>query len=229
MKSVLGICKKIYRKFIGVYRFHVLISRAIDKRWTILDVGCGRQSVLSEVKKGVHLVGLDNYEPYIHKSRQKGIHDEYVFGDARALPFTNDSFDCVIAIEVLEHLSKEDGIKMLKEMERVARKRIILTTPNGFLPTYAGLEDNPSESHLSGWNARELQKLGFKVRGLSGSKIFWKISSGQAVTKFKPGGISTFFLDISEILVYFYPGLAFQLFFLKNLSKERHENNISAA
>ena len=42
-------------------------------------------------------------------------------------------------------------------MERVAREKIILTTPNGFLPTYAGPRDNPEEKHLSGWTYDELK------------------------------------------------------------------------
>jgi len=48
-------------------------------------------------------------------------------------------------------------------MERVAKRNIILTTPNGFLRTSAGPEDNPEETHLYGYTVNELKKIGFKV------------------------------------------------------------------
>ena len=60
--------------------------------------------------------------------------------------------------------------------------------------------------------ARELKKLGFKVRGLNGLKALWRVDSGRAVSKFKSRKIFTFLVDITELFVYHYPSLAFQFF-----------------
>jgi len=111
--------KKTYRKLFGKYKYGLsyLLSKEIDDIWTILDVGCGRSSPLRMVKKDSYKVGIDHYEPYISKSKEQSIHNKYVLGDVRALPFKTNSFDCVIATEVLEHLNKKDGLKMLQEME----------------------------------------------------------------------------------------------------------------
>jgi len=130
----------------------------------------------------------------------------------------------VLATEVLEHLSKDDGKIMLEQMEKIARKKIILTTPNGFLPTYAGPDDNPTETHLSGWTVNELRKLGFKVYGLNGLKALWKVEQGQAVIKFKPRRVFTILVEISELFVYVHPSLAFQFFLVKDLKNKTNEN-----
>lgn len=174
----------------------------------------------------MYTVGLDFYEPYILKSKELSIHNEYVLGDVRGLLsiFGPKSFDCVMATEVLEHLSKDDGTMLIEQMEQVATRKIILTTPNGFLPTYAGPKDNPTETHLSGWTAKELRKLGFEVYGLNGFKGLWKIDNGQAVVRFRPRRLFLRLTQMTGALFYHIPSLAFQLFFIKNLKAESKDS-----
>jgi ubiquinone/menaquinone biosynthesis C-methylase UbiE len=198
-----------------------LLSKEIGDDWAILDVGCGRTSVLRAVHKGYYRVGLDIYRPYILKMRRLSIHDDYVLSDVRALPFKSKSFDCVVATEVLEHLGKKDGSKMLKEIERVARKKILMTTPNGFLSTHPGPDDNPDEAHLSGWTADELKELGFKVYGIRGLKALWSIKDGQAVIWLAPKRLpvlSAIIADVTGFFVYKNPHRAFQFFFVKDIN-----------
>jgi hypothetical protein len=74
------------------------------------------------------------------------------------------SVDSVFALDVIEHMEKEDGLKFLKEAERVARQQIMIYTPLGFYPqTY----DDPDKSdrwgmgggywqtHRSGWSPED--------------------------------------------------------------------------
>ena len=208
--------RKIYFKLFGKYSPSSLLSKELESEWRILDVGCGQASVLRSVRKGSYRIGLDFFKPYILKSKKSLIHDDYVLGDVRALPFKPESFDCAVAIEVLEHLPKHEGLKMIAEMERVAKK-IILTTPNGFFQVYTGADAlNPEERHISGWTASELKELGFKkVYGLGGLRVLWKAILGKIVPKFKPEKLFILLAGISEILVYRYPSLAFQLFAVK--------------
>lgn len=224
MKYLRIFASKVHFKLFGAHNLSSLLSKKLEDGQTILDVGSGRSSSLMTVEKGSYRVGLDFYEPYIRKSRILSIHDDYVLGDARALPFKSKSFDCAVATEILEHLDKHDGLTMIKEIERVAKK-ILMTTPNGFLPTYAGPDDNPEETHLCGYTVAELKKLGFKIYGLSGLKLLWKVEQGQAVVKFKPQTIlSTLLIDITELFVYHYPSLAFQLFFIKDVRNKDEKN-----
>jgi SAM-dependent methyltransferase len=98
---------------------------------SILDVGCGGGLVLNtiaEVRPNVRRVGLERS----HKTAEmaRSLFDlEVVDGSADALPFEDDSFDVVMANEILEHLPWGVYQKTLTELERVARRMILITTP----------------------------------------------------------------------------------------------------
>jgi hypothetical protein len=65
-----------------------------------------------------------------------------VQGDARALPFASASFDFVYSHAVIEHVGgREQQAAFLDEALRVARKGVLLTTPNRWHPmeTHTGL------------------------------------------------------------------------------------------
>jgi len=136
----------------------------------VLDVGCGLASPLQYL--GLEgSVGIDGYEPAIATARKAATHSEFVIGDIRQLPtvFQKKQFDACIALDVIEHLPKEDGFQLIRSMESVAKKRIIFLTPNGFLPQRHQERDDLQE-HLSGWEATEMQQLGFSVIGMLGPK-----------------------------------------------------------
>jgi ubiquinone/menaquinone biosynthesis C-methylase UbiE len=50
------------------------------------------------------------------------IYDGVVQVSATHLPFRDRSFNNVVSIAVIEHLEKENGVRMLEEMEHVAKK-----------------------------------------------------------------------------------------------------------
>jgi hypothetical protein len=65
-----------------------------------------------------------------------------VEGDGRALPFAAASFDFVYSHAVIEHVgSREQQARFIEEALRVARKGVLLTTPNRWHPveTHTGL------------------------------------------------------------------------------------------
>jgi hypothetical protein len=50
-------------------------------------------------------------------------------GSVLSIPVANQSYDAVIAVDVLEHIKPEDRNKALSEFTRVARKHLILNFP----------------------------------------------------------------------------------------------------
>lgn len=112
-------------------------------------------------------VGLDAFRPYLaHVPHAVVRWGQYVIGSAERLPFADGSFDGVFALDVVEHLDKASGWRMIAEMKRVARSTVVLVTPNGFLPQSA--DENPYQAHRSGWSVEELRGAGFRVRGIRG-------------------------------------------------------------
>lgn len=142
---------------------------------SMLDVGCGKgkwgflarvnaQFLVKNAPK--EIVGCDIFLPYLRECNNLAkVYDRLVLCDARFLPFRRKVFDIVLLAEVLEHLSKEDGEKALIESERVAEKRIIVTTPQYPL-SQTVLNGNVYQTHISRYTAKELKKRGFNVYGI---------------------------------------------------------------
>jgi SAM-dependent methyltransferase len=186
------------------------LKREIDKDDTVLDLGCGYNSVLQYCDIAFS-VGVELFAPYLEESKKKAIHNEYIRADIREVDFKPKSFDVVMALEVLEHLAKDDGHELIQKMEAWARKKVILTTPNSYLyqDTY---DDNPLQKHLSGWNVNEFEKMGFKVYGING----WRRLRGcKGAIKYRPQFLWLIIPDIRQWIAYYYPKMAFQLFAVK--------------
>lgn len=136
---------------------------------TILDVGCGNCSPIRFLHAN-HLVGLDGYKPALQEAQGNRTHDEYFLGDVKRLSevFPERRFDACVALDVIEHLPKEEGWRMLEAMEQVANRRVVIFTPNGFVPQKS--KDGDLQEHLSGWTADEMRARGYRVFGMYGPK-----------------------------------------------------------
>src|SRR3954447_5663016 len=113
------------------------LERAIGDGASVLDVGCGSNSPLGRFsRRPSYAVGVDLFEPALAASRAAGIHDDYEHADVLAIGerFDARSFDVAVAFDLIEHLDKTDGEALLRSMEQIARERVVLFTPNGFLP-----------------------------------------------------------------------------------------------
>jgi cyclopropane fatty-acyl-phospholipid synthase-like methyltransferase len=137
---------------------------------TVLDVGCGNLSPLRLLRENYSMTGVDGYQKAINESKARKIHNNYKKMDVRNLSkrFKSDSFDAVVALDLIEHLEKKDGEKLLQSMEKIAKKIVILVTPNGFVPQHN--EENGLQEHLSGWNTSDFMKRGYVVQGIYGLK-----------------------------------------------------------
>lgn len=83
------------------------------------------------------------------------------------------SVDVISIIDGIEHMDKKTGIKVIKEMKRVAKEKILLFTPQG--PSEDGyLRNEPHnawgiegadhlQQHQSGWTIDELKDHGFTI------------------------------------------------------------------
>lgn len=82
----------------------------------LLDVGCGKQPYRPYLTEVAQYVGLD-YPPTQACLKDRGRPE--VHGDARTLPFADQSFDGVLCSQVLEHVDHPETV--IREMGRVLK------------------------------------------------------------------------------------------------------------
>jgi SAM-dependent methyltransferase len=189
-----------------------IVEQELKGYESVLDLGCGGNSPLQACKVP-YLVGVDVFTPYLEESSKKAIHSEYIKADVRTVEFQNKSFDGVFAIEILEHLTKDEGSELLEKMSLWARKKVIITTPNGYI-LQEKFDDNPYQVHKSGWTVSELQRCGFKVHGMNS----WKFLRGsRGIVKLKPAVFWEAFSILMQPIAYYCPRWAFQLLAVKKV------------
>lgn len=107
-----------------------------DKNSSILEIGCGHGAFQYFILKNdyTNSIGVDNSESQINEAKKLGIKNviqsdliEYLRN------IKNESLDVLIAIDVIEHFSKEELDEIIEEFYRVLKKNgtIVTHQPNG--------------------------------------------------------------------------------------------------
>jgi methyltransferase family protein len=176
---------------------------------SLLDVGCGRGIVgaLCRIYRSVdRLVGMDGFEPYLEFSQKAGFYDESMLRNLRdvPLPLNTQEFEVVTCIEVIEHLERDDGRKLLAELERIG-SRVIVTTPNVFFQQHE-YDGNSLQRHLSRWTSSDFESRGYTVYGTGSLNIGYGLRNvvDKAVRRssqdFVPDPLRKLARQVSEIL-----------------------------
>lgn len=116
-------------KFKGVRQ--VLDTLSYDK---LLDYACGPGTFISTLPQDKTCWGMDMAQKQIDyaNTRYKTNTHQFQVASAFKIPFEDNFFDIVTAIEFIEHLSDEDIPKFLSEAYRclTPNGHILITTPN---------------------------------------------------------------------------------------------------
>jgi len=141
-----------------------LVTARVNQVSVVLDLGAGI-CPQTFIRPRVHIC-VDAHAPYLaHLKARVGVNRRYVFVHAewhRFVPMLPDkTVDTVFALDFIEHLEKPDGLRMLREAERVARSQVVVYTPHGFFPQSYGDPSKPDrwaldggfwQNHRSGWD-----------------------------------------------------------------------------
>lgn len=150
----------------GGYRYHPRFWQATVERFRahyqlapdaiVLDVGSAKGYMLHDLKElmpDVQPVGIDISE-YAIQNAKETVKPCLRVGDAKALPFEDDSFDLVISINTVHNLCLEDCKRALREIQRVSRK-------DAFITVDAWRDDSERERMLK-WNLTALTYMHVK-------------------------------------------------------------------
>jgi SAM-dependent methyltransferase len=133
----------------------VLAGLRLPARARILDAGCGSGRNMVELARHGTVTGVELSPTSVRLARQRGI-GEVVEGSVLEMPFSADSFDLAVSLDVIEHL--EDDLGALREMRRTV-------TPGGSLlvtvPAYPWLWSGHDEinHHHRRYTRRSLERV----------------------------------------------------------------------
>lgn len=202
-----------------------LLKKSIGEAETILDLGCGDGSIMELIADGENwkVTGVDIFKKNVNAASKRKVFVRTIKGDVldvvKDMIKKRKKFDVVFCSQVIEHISRKKGEELLKIVSRVAKKRIIMGTPRGFMEQpEVFLGDNPHQVHESGWNEEDFKVHGFKVFGI-GFGPAWS-EHGLARSN---GVLSTVAAVVSFIvspLVYYLPSIAAGILCIKDIDEK---------
>jgi len=133
----------------------VLSGMRLPARARILDAGCGSGRNMVELARHGTVTGVELSHTSVLLARERGC-GEVVEGSVLEMPFSADSFDLAVSLDVIEHL--EDDLGALREMRRTVN-------PGGSLlvtvPAYPWLWSGHDEinHHYRRYTRRSLERV----------------------------------------------------------------------
>lgn len=123
---------------------------------TLLDLGCGDLWFTASLPGVTRHIGVDIWQNSLDKAIAKNVPGFKPYcTDIREFIRTqaDSSYDCVAAIDVIEHFDEEEAKFLITQIDRVTSKLAIIWTTLGHI-YQAGFDNNglpnPFQRHLSG-------------------------------------------------------------------------------
>lgn len=138
-----------------------------DDSFRILDAGCGTGQMTKHLAAIGDAFGLDSAYEAVSFAQSRGV-DRLVRGSITAPPFADGSFDCVLALDVIEHVDDDMGI--LTSLFQVIKPggHLIITVP-AFDALWS--EHDEINHHKRRYRAPQLkmliQEAGFEIERVS--------------------------------------------------------------
>lgn len=107
------------------------LEKSVGRPGSLLDVGSGEGFfAMRAERRGWMVTAIDGLTEGVESTRAKLVNGRAESGDAQSLNFDDESFEAVVAWDLLEHLERPE--EAMSEMARVLKPRGVLafSTPN---------------------------------------------------------------------------------------------------
>ncbi len=101
----------------------------LNENSKVLDVGCAKGFMLFDMKEAIPNITIEGIDisSYAIENAKEEIKQFLRVGNAKELPYEDNSFDVVISINTIHNLEKEECAKALQEIQRVSRGKSFIT------------------------------------------------------------------------------------------------------
>ena len=184
-----------YKKDFSAFLLHAHHVKTYDfivpfcKNKRVLDIGCfigyGETPIYPQANEIIAIDSDSNAIKFARKNR-KFQNVKFKDVDARKLPFSNETFDIIIASQVIEHIHPDEVSNFLEEVKRVLKKEglFFIVTPNRrfrLLPFQKPF--NPE--HYQEFTAKSLSKIlkttfnNVQIKGIRAAEWIEKIERNR--------------------------------------------------
>lgn len=201
-----------------------LLKSTIGNIKTILDLGCGDGTLMELLSYGEkwQITGVDIYGKDIETARKRNFYKKLIRGDLLKTIKNNrlnSKYDVIFFSQAIEHVSRNQGERILDEIERLAKKRIIVGTPRGFMEQpHEFLDGNPYQVHKSGWSIEDFTSRKYRVYGVGFLPIWSHDGLGRNANVFTMF-IANIISYLMSPIVYYFPTLAAGVIAVKDKNK----------
>ncbi len=127
-----ALANKFFGGTAAVLREIELACLDAPQEMTLLDIGTGAGDIPERARAlaarcGVRLTTTGLERTYAVAAAARLRATRVCVGDALAIPFRDNSFDLVTCSQVLHHFESPDDLTILREMSRIARRRVIVS------------------------------------------------------------------------------------------------------
>lgn len=132
-----------------------MVGRLRSRR--VLDIGCGTGALLKKLfEAGIEISGIDIHPRAVERCKKTTPKALIIRGDAIRLPLRDSSFEMVLALDIMEHVDRDD--LLLAEAFRTLKPggRLIIVVPAW---RWLFMERDRAAGHLRRYRRRDVVSL----------------------------------------------------------------------
>ena len=149
--------------------FRYKLARKFLKQGSVLDIGCGGEGLIFDYISQEGYTGVDYSPKTVEIIASKFPEAQFFCQESPPLDFPDSTFDNILCLEMIEHISEDKAPVLLQEIFRCLKKdgQLLLSTPNAL-----NRGKNYPEGHIKEYTISEMEGLmrnaGFTVTKKSG-------------------------------------------------------------